>query len=126
MDDPSKPEAFFRARLAEGRLMLQRPRRGGKTFFYPRVSEPGTGDRDLEWVELSGLGTVYSTTVVRRLPEKGGDYNIALVDFDEGGRLMTRVTGISPDAVRIDMRVKARIDQINNEHAILFEPAEGK
>ncbi|MDW8445181.1 MAG: zinc ribbon domain-containing protein [Acetobacteraceae bacterium] len=62
------PEAQFRAFLAEGRLMLQRSRSTGRYVFFPRVAAPGTGERDLEWVEASGLGTVYATTVTRQRP----------------------------------------------------------
>src|SRR5690606_32935433 len=54
-----QPDAEFNAYLAEGRFMIQRSRSSGKYVFYPRVAEPGTGARDLEWTEASGLGTVY-------------------------------------------------------------------
>ncbi|MGE0253559.1 MAG: Zn-ribbon domain-containing OB-fold protein [Alphaproteobacteria bacterium] len=119
------PERQFREQLALGRFMLQRARRSGRCFFYPRVAEPGTGDADLEWVEASGAGTVYSTTVVRRAPDKGGDFNIALVDLAEGPRLLSRVLDIAPDAVRIGMPVSARIDVIDGEHAVVFVPRGG-
>ena len=46
--------------------MLQRCSSSGAFVFYPRVAEPGSGATTLEWVEASGRGTVYSTTVVRR------------------------------------------------------------
>lgn len=119
------PERQFRDYLAQGRLMLQRAKRSGRHFFYPRVAEPGTGDTDLEWVEASGAATVYSTTVVRRTPERGGDFNIALVDLAEGPRLLSRVLEIAPDAVRIGMPVSARIDIVDGEHAFVFVPRGG-
>jgi DUF35 OB-fold domain, acyl-CoA-associated len=65
----------------------------------------------LNWIEPSGQGTVYSTTVVRRKPEAGGDYNVALIDLAEGVRLMSRVDDVAPDQVRIGMPVRAQVIQ---------------
>ena len=84
---------------------------------------PGTGDSDLEWVEPSGNGTVYSTTVVRNKPPTP-DYNVALIDLDEGVRMMGRVVGIDPASVTIGMRVRARVDAIDGVPAVIFENAE--
>ena len=55
----------FKAFLAEGRFMIQRSRSTGRYVFYPRLLIPGTGETDLEWVEASGMGTIYSITVSR-------------------------------------------------------------
>jgi uncharacterized OB-fold protein len=52
---------------------------------------------------------VYSTTVVRRKADDGGDYNVCLVDLAEGVRMMSRVVSVAPQDVRIGMRVTARI-----------------
>ncbi|MFQ5567121.1 MAG: Zn-ribbon domain-containing OB-fold protein [Paracoccaceae bacterium] len=121
--DGPGPEAIFRAHLAEGRFMIQRSAATGAHVFYPRVVVPGTGEADLEWVEASGEGTVYATTVTRRRTEKGGDYNVALIDLAEGPRMMARVVGIAPDEVQIGMKVRAKIDELNGAPAVLFEPA---
>lgn len=117
------PDAVFEEYLRQGRFMLQRCRRSGRFFFYPRVMAPGTGAVDLEWVEASGRGTVYTTTVVRQRPERGGNYNVALIDLAEGPRMMSRVVGVAPEAVQIDMPVKARIEEIDGMPAVVFEPA---
>ncbi len=121
--DGPGPEAIFRAHLAEGRFMIQRSASTGEHVFYPRVVAPGTGEADLEWVEVSGEGTVYATTVTRRRPEKGGDCNVVLIDLAEGPRMMSRVVGIEPEAVTIGMKVRAKIDELNGAPAVLFEPA---
>ncbi len=76
------------------------------------------GDR-LDWVAPSGRGTVYSTTVVRRKPADGGDYNICLVDLAEGPRMMSRVSGLAPEQVKIGMPVSARVA----EGLVEFVPA---
>ena len=116
------PEAQYYVYLREGRFMIQRSASTGRHVFYPRVLVPGTGEADLEWVEASGEGTVYATTVTRRRPEKGGDYNVALIDLAEGPRMMSRVVGIEPGEVTIGMKVRARVDELNGAPAVVFEP----
>lgn len=117
------PERDYLRHLADGRFMLQRSRATGRFFFYPRVAEPGTGSTDLVWVEASGNGTVYATTVIRQRPPTPS-YNLALVDLAEGPRMMSRVEGIAPDAVRIGMRVKARIARDGETFIVVFDPVE--
>jgi uncharacterized OB-fold protein len=109
-DTPGPVEQYLR-HLEQGRFMLQRSRQSGEYFYYPRAFAKGAPSHDLEWVEMSGDGTVYSTTTVRRKPEHGGDYDISLVQLDEGPRILTRVLGIEPDKVKIGMKVKARIEK---------------
>lgn len=116
------PDIAFRTFLEEGRFMLQRSRETGRFVFYPRVAEPGTGCTDLEWVEASGNGLVYSTTIVRNQP-RAPDYNVALIDLAEGVRMMSRVEGIEPDAIAIGMPVRARITRIDDAPAVVFDPA---
>lgn len=117
------PALYFQRAAEAGQFLIQRSRSTGEHVFYPRMIAPGTGAEDLEWVEASGGGTVYSTTFV--LPPRGSDaacYNIALVDLDEGPRMLTRVIGIAPDAVAIGMRVRAEIGRIAEKAVILFRP----
>jgi uncharacterized OB-fold protein len=110
------PEMQYRAFLRAGRFMIQRSAASGRYVFYPRVAAPGTGATDLEWVEASGLGTIYSITVNRT---RTGSYNIALVELDEGPRLMTRIEGV--ETAPIGARVKARIAEIEGEPAVVFD-----
>jgi len=119
-----RPDHDFEAFLAQGKFMIQRSQSSGKYVFYPRVAEPVTGARDLEWVEASGKGTVYAVTVIRkREPEQ--DYNVVLVDLSEGPRMMSRVDGIKPDEVKIGMSVQAKVIEENGRHIVVFVPAEG-
>ena len=119
---PTGPQAEYHAHLAAGRFMIQRSRSTGRYTFYPRIVIPGTGETDLEWVAASGLGTVYAITVNRG---REGAYNLALVDLDEGPRLMSRIEGV--ETVAIGTRVKARIAEIDGEPAIVFDvAAQGK
>jgi len=104
----SRPDNEFQEFLRQGRFMIQRGKLSGRCFFYPRAVEPGTGSEEIEWVEASGLGTVYSTTVIRAKPPAPA-YNVAIIQLQEGPRLMSRVEGINADGVRINMAVRARI-----------------
>ena len=106
--DPG-PEKIYRDKLARGQFEIQKCAACGRHVFYPRVLCPHCGSSKLDWVSPSGHGTVYSTTVVRRKPTDGGDYNVALIDLEEGVRMMSRVVESAPDQVRIGRRVKSRI-----------------
>ena len=117
-----QPEVDFLKFLEQGSFRLQRSRSSGRHIFYPRVAEPSTGSTDLEWVEASGRGTVYSTTVIRQKPP-APNYNLALVDLEEGPRMMTRVEGIAPEQVTIGMPVKAKIVREDDRALLVFEPA---
>ena len=112
------PQAQFLDHLKAGRFMIQRSRSTGRYIFYPRIAVPGTGETDLEWVAASGGGTVYAITVNR---SREGAYNIALVDLDEGPRLMSRIEGV--ETVPIGTRVRARIAPIDGKPAIVFDVA---
>jgi uncharacterized OB-fold protein len=117
-----QPEVDFLKFLEQGSFRIQRSRSSGRHIFYPRVAEPLTGSTDLEWVEASGRGTVYSTTVIRQKPPTP-NYNLALVDLEEGPRMMTRVEGIAPEQVKIGMPVKAKIVREDDRALLVFEPA---
>ena len=118
------PEQEYLQYLRAGRFMLQRNRGGGRCFFYPRVFEPRTGRTDLEWVPASGRGTVYSVTVVRK-KNPADSYNVALVDLEEGPRMMSRIDGVALDELRIGMAVHARILRQGEDAFVVFMPEEG-
>lgn len=89
----------------------------GKFHFFPRVICPHCGSENLRWTAPSGFGTVYSTTTVRR---QEGDYNVSLIELDEGPRLMSRVEGIPPDDVCIGMKVRTHILQQETGPLLVF------
>lgn len=122
MIDMPKPQAEYFAFLAEGRFMIQRSASSGAYVFYPRLAEPGTGARDLEWVEASGRGTVYATTVVRK-KDPAESYNLVLVELEEGPRMMSRVEGMLPENVRIGMDVRAAIVAGEDGPLVIFHEA---
>jgi hypothetical protein len=122
------PEAQFFGFLREGKFMLQRNRKSGVYFFYPRSFTSGATGEDLEWVEATGRGIVYSATVIRRKAEQGGNYNISIVQLAEGPRMLTRVLGTDPQAAFIGMPVVARIEPPSwasaAEPVVVFYPAD--
>ena len=119
------PSQVYREALAKGDFRIQQCNGCGKHQFYPRALCKYCGGTDLQWVSVSGQGTVYSTSVVRQKPEDGPDYNVALVDLAEGPRMLTRVVEIAPEAIRIGMRVNGFFGEIDGESAYLFRPATG-
>lgn len=114
------PEAEFMAMLRKGQFRIQRSRSTGRHVFYPRVAVPGTGETDLDWVEPAGTGVVYAITVKR---EREGVSNIAIVELDEGVRMMSRIEGV--ETLPIGARVRARIADIGGEPAVVFDPVPG-
>src|SRR5690606_23031002 len=115
-------ELYYRTQLDQGNFVIQRCSACSEAIFYPRMVCPHCGGADLQWFAPSGRGTVYSTTVVRRKPEDGGDYNVALIDLEEGVRMMSRVEGLPPENVRIDMPVKAAIADCPTGKLVVFRP----
>lgn len=119
------PLAVYQEHLDRGELAYQWSLEANRAVFYPRVICPFTGSAQLEWRVSAGLGTVYATTVT--YPREGAPYNVALIDVDEGFRLMSRVEDIAPGDVRIGMRVRFRVHRpAGDEPAYpVFSPAAG-
>ncbi len=122
---PSSPLGVYLEHLAKGELAYQFSPDANAAVFYPRVICPTTGSDNLQWRVSKGLGTVHATTVVT--PQKGDPYNVALIDVDEGFRLMSRVEDIAPLDVRIGMRVKFRVHAAEGDEPPypVFTPADG-
>jgi len=118
-------QAWHAAELDQGRFLIQRCADCGKHVYFPRESCPHCGSAELGWVTPSGQGTVYAVTTVRRKPEAGGDYNVSLIDLDEGVRLMSRVENVNPLALKIGQRVKARVQVADGNGRVLFDAVEG-
>jgi uncharacterized OB-fold protein len=111
----TSPLATYVSHLEKGELAYQFSPEANRAVFFPRVLCPFTGSDKLEWRVSKGRGTVYATTVV--YPAEGQPFNVALIDCDEGFRLMSRVEDIAPDAVTIGMRVKFRVHKGGGEDA---------
>ena len=99
------PLTLYQEHLDRGELAYQVS--DGRPVFFPRVAAPGTGSTDLGWQVSKGEGAVYATTVVHYKGEP--PLNIALIELDEGFRMMSRVEDIPAESVRIGMRVRLRV-----------------
>ena len=117
------PYGVFLEHCKKGELAYQVS--DGKAFFYPRAVAPVTGSDKLEWRVSKGLGTVYATTVVYTKDQP--PHNVALVDVDEGFRMMSRVEDIDPLEVKIGMRVKVKMHPGDEKQPTypVFTPAGG-
>jgi len=117
------PAVTFQKFLQAGEIRLQQCDACRRQIFYPRTICPHCGQGSLTWERVSGRGVVYSTTVVRQRPERGGDYNVAIIELVEGARMMSRVQGIAATEVSIGMTVVALIGSSEAGPLILFKPA---
>jgi len=92
------------------RLLIRKCRACGALHFMPRHLCPHCWSDDLEWIEAGGRGTVHSFTVIRRAPMESFaprvPYVVALIDLDEGPRMMANVLGDDALETRIGDAVR--------------------
>ncbi|MEN5066477.1 Zn-ribbon domain-containing OB-fold protein [Achromobacter aegrifaciens] len=103
----------------ESRLVIQQCACCKTRQFYPREFCTTCLSDSIEWIDSAGLGTVYTYTVNRRpsnaaLSEKV-PYVVAMIDLDEGVRMMANIIDTPPEAVRIGSRVRVCFEQVSDE-----------
>ncbi|WP_127806015.1 Zn-ribbon domain-containing OB-fold protein [Hydrogenophaga sp. NH-16] len=105
--------------LKRHRLTIKRCTACGKHHFYPRALCPHCHSDAVEWVDACGTGTIYSFTIARRPagPAFKADtpYVVAVIDLDEGARMMTNIVTDDVEAVRIGQRVTVQYDDVTDE-----------
>lgn len=100
-----------------------------RPIFYPRdVCPHCLGAGDLAWRESKGTGTVYAVSVQHRPANPtmadAVPYAVALVDLDDGIRLMTNVVGCEPDTVVVGQAVELTWEALpDGRNLPLFQPA---
>ena len=113
IDEESR--GFWEA-LARHELYFQRCRDCGTKRFYPRALCPSCLSSATEWVRASGRGTVYSFTVTYQNQAPGFredlPYVLAVVELEEGVRLMTNIVGCAPETVHIGMSVAVVFEDV--------------
>ena len=133
VDAPRRPapivtddSAVFWDAAAEGRLVAQRCASCGRLRHPPRPMCPHCHSLEIEVAPLSGRGHVYSYAVLHHPPHPAFDYPVlgVLVDLDEGVRMVSNLTDIAPDEVRIGMPVEAHfVPTAGGATVPVFRPA---
>jgi uncharacterized OB-fold protein len=115
-------EPFWQG-LNDGVLRTTRCRECSHMTFPPKPICPECWKSEVDWVDLSGRGTLYSYTEVSAAPATFADeapYVLCLVDLDEGVRCLSRI--LAPwDALRPDMRVKMKVRETKPVRLFDFE-----
>lgn len=108
--DPDGVTRPFWEAAGRGELLIQRCPACGHRQFYPRPLCTACGG-DPEWERASGRGVVHTFTVVRQFAARPFrdqlPYVVAMIELDEGVRMMGNVTGCAVEDVEIDMAVEA-------------------
>jgi uncharacterized protein len=113
-----------------GELWIQRCLTTQRYFFPPRVYSPFTVGGATEWVQASGNATMYSYVINHR-PVPGFEddvpYAIAVVQLEEGPRLMTNIVGIAntPENLVLDMPLRVRFEARGQQQVPVFGPVAG-
>ncbi|TDD06634.1 Zn-ribbon domain-containing OB-fold protein [Nonomuraea diastatica] len=116
---------------AAGELRIQRCQTCARHYFYPRPSCPHCGGDQVEWVRASGRATLYSYVINHRPAlgfEDDAPYAIAVVELEEGVRMMSNIVGVptTPENLPLDMKLRVVFEQRGDVHVPLFEPAGGR
>lgn len=115
IEDESRP--FWDGAKA-GKFMIVRCN-NGHVHHYPRPFCPVCWSEDVEWVEASGRATLYTHSTVysndlppfkERLP-----YIAAVVDLEEGPRVMTNIVGIEPADLVMGMALEVDYRELTDE-----------
>ena len=109
-------------------FIMPRCRKCGSYFWYPRPHCPDCLTEDWEWSAVSGRGRLYTFTVVRQPqnPAFADDtpYAYAVVQLDEGVRMLSNVVDCEVDDLSVDMPLQVTFDDITDEWTLVkFKPA---
>ncbi|MCH2171924.1 OB-fold domain-containing protein [Myxococcota bacterium] len=131
---PSKPiplidednEAFW-ASCRRHAMELQRCSECDYWRYYPSPVCHRCSSFEFEWTPVSGLGTVYTYSVVYRPPSAAFaeevPYVYAVVELEEGPMMPTNIVGIEPSEVTIGLSVQVTYEDVNDSIALpKFEP----
>jgi uncharacterized OB-fold protein len=100
----------------EGRFLLPRCAGCGTYRWVPGPMCPECQSCETDWIEWSGIATVYSWVVVHHpaLPELVDHvpYVIALIELREGIRVLGNVAGCAPEDMRVDLQVELFFEEV--------------
>ena len=113
----------------EGVLRLPWCRACGRPHFFPRALCPHCLGTDLEWRAASGRGRVWSHSTVRlsfwgKAFDDSLPYVVAMVELEEGVRILSSIVDCKPEDVAIGMAVRVTYDTVTPEVTLpRFRPA---
>ena len=121
-------ERFFRG-AKERKLMLLRCSQCGRHRLPGRERCADCWSTNAEWVQASGRGKLYTFGIMHQQyqPAFAGaiPYNFALVELEEGPRLVTSIVYCPNEELRVDMPVEAVFDDVSEETTLVrFRPAQ--
>jgi len=118
-------QQFWDGTLA-GELRLQRCDQCDHVYFPPRPFCHGCAERKVSWFKASGKAKLYSYVIHHRpAPGFTAPYSIAVVELEEGPRMMTNIVGCpqTPEALQLDMPVEVTFEKLSDKIALpLFKP----
>ena len=117
---------FFWNGLRDNKLLIQRCGGCGELRHPPRPMCPKCRSLNWEAIESSGRGTVYSYVMPHqpRFPFFDYPYVVALVELEEGVRIVSNLTDIDPADVTVGMPVQAYFQTFDNDLVLhQFRPA---
>ena len=99
----------------KGKLLLQYCGSCQQYQFYPRLYCMQCGSVELQWVQASGYGVIYSYTIIHqnKSPEFVHEtpYNVAIVQLEEGPRMLSNIVDIEPVGLQVELPVTVVFDQ---------------
>lgn len=108
--------------LRARRFLLRHCNACGRHHFYPRPFCPRCWSPDVHWTDASGRATLYTYSVVHvnDLPpfHERVPYVAAIVELEEGPRVMTNVEGVAFDELRIGMPLVVDFSPISDDVTI--------
>lgn len=110
----------FHDGLLRNQLLLPWCKACGKPHFYPRSACPHCWSEEYDWRQAAGTGTIHSFTTVRANPPttfvSALPYHIAIIDLEEGVRLMSNIAGVGDDIAIGD---KVQVEFVSREGVCL-------
>lgn len=104
-------------------LVVQRCEDCDRRLFPPRGNCPSCGSAALSWRPVSGRGTVYSYTIAHRPPHpvfaEQCPLAVAIVELEEGPRMISNVVGCNTADVRVGMSVRVAFEPIDDGDVVL-------
>lgn len=102
----------------ESRLLIRKCKACAALHFMSRYLCPICWSENLEWIESKGTGSIHSFSIIHRAPApafaKRVPYVIALIELDEGPRMVANVLGENALSVNIGDRVKVIFEDRGN------------